>query len=122
MPGTLAADPPPIYDLRGKGAASLRAGQPGGGGTPVGRAAANPGPPWVDELVAGVEPEVGRVAEHHVEPERLDLAGLDASDHALGGERDEGGGADRPVGGLEEARARSAFAGRDLEGGHGGSL
>jgi hypothetical protein len=72
----------------------------------------------VDELVARVEPEVERVAQDHVEAERLDLPSLDAPDDALRRQRHEGGGPHRAVRGAQQARPGAAFACRDLERGH----
>ena len=75
-----------------------------------------------DELVAGVEEQVEGVAQHHVVAQGGDLAGLEALDRGLGGERDEGGRADVAVGGAQDAgpRARARVAREDGEGrGHG---
>ena len=76
--------------------------------------AAEPG----DQLVAGVEEQVERVAEHHVVAERGDLGGQQALDRRLRRERDERRRADVAVRGVQDARAgaRARIAGRDVQG------
>ena len=72
----------------------------------------------LDQLVAGREEQVERVAEHHVEAELGGLAHLERLDHALGGERDERGRAHLAVGQRQRAGAGVArgVAGADSEG------
>ena len=74
-----------------------------------------------DQLVAGREEEVERVAEHHVVAELGGLLDLERLDHGLRRERDEGGRADLAVGEPQRAgaRARRGVAVVDLEAGHG---
>ena len=72
-----------------------------------------------DELVAGLEEQVERVAEDHVVAERGDLARLEALDRRLRRERDERRACGpSPCGGAQDpgARARDRGPRRDLEG------
>ena len=68
----------------------------------------------------GLEHQVERVAEHHVEPELRDLARLEPSNGALGGQRDERGRAYVAVRGAHDtgARTRAGVGVADLERGH----
>ena len=79
-------------------------------------------PSALDQLVAGIEEQVERVAEHHVVAQRGDLGREQALDRRLRGQRHERGRAHLAVGGAEHARARARarVAGEDLEGRHGG--
>ena len=74
------------------------------------------------QLVAGVEEQVERVAEHHVVAERRDLGGQQALDRRLRRQRDEGRRAHLAVGGAQDAGAgpRAGVAGGDRQGGHRG--
>ena len=68
-----------------------------------------------DPLGPGRDQQVEGVAEHHLEPEAGDLGRVQSPHRALGGERDEGRGLDRAVGGAQHPAAGLAVAGRDLE-------
>ena len=76
----------------------------------------------LDQLVAGREEQVERVAEHHVVAEGGDLADLERLDDGLGRQRHEGGRAHLAVGELERAGAGvgARIAGADGEHGRRG--
>ena len=63
-----------------------------------------------DQLVAGLDEQVERVAEHHVVAELGDLAGVQRLHRGGRGERHERRRADRAVRGLNDARSRGAVA------------
>ncbi len=62
-------------------------------------------PKLVDQLRAGSEKQVERVAEHHLVAERLDVTRLQGLDRPAGGEWDERRRADVAVGQVQRARA-----------------
>ena len=68
------------------------------------------------ELLARLDEQVERVAQHHVEAERGHLGRVQRLDRGRGGQRHEGRRAHVAVRGVDHARARGAVAGFDAEG------
>jgi hypothetical protein len=59
-----------------------------------------------DELWARSKEQMERVAQDHLEPDRLDVAGLERLDHAPGGQRHEGGSSNLAVSEVQDSAPR----------------